>query len=392
MQSLAQINNITGLPAGGNVNGGTIYTMAMNDGKVPATMTYNFTISQAAPWRSVFEASYVGNKSWSMITVGSNSKINDPNAAPLGSYFKPSPVTGVIPCIKGVSCTNLNRADYSLFPTFADIYIAGHGGWANYNSLQLAWNKSAGPALFFINYAFGKVLGQRGGESYNGAGTGTQIDPFTLKNNYGTLAYDHRHVFNAAYVFKLPKPVHDNMILKGLVNGWELSGVTSYQSGVPIQPNTGGNLNVSWPSNVSNDTYLGTNAITLVPKVICDPTAGLKSGQRFNPACFAPPAPGTNGDIIWPNITGPGYLSSDLSLYKTFKFTETKNLQLRLQAYNFLNHPNAQFLLQGNNDLKLDFNGPNGTLAQTNQNKATTGTPAFTVGSRFIEVAVKFYF
>jgi len=392
LTSMAQINSITGLASAGNVNGGTINTMALNDGKIPSTMTYNITISQAAPWRSVLEASWVGSKSWDLLTDGSNSKVNDPNAVQPGALFKPSPVTGVIPCIRGVACNNLNLSDYYAYPVYQDIYIAGHGSFANYNSLQLAWTKSHGPIVFLANYTFSKVLGDRDGYSTNGSSAGPQIDPFNQRNDYGVLAYDHSHIFNATYVIKLGSPVHENAMLKQVANGWELSGTTQFQSGTPMQQASGGTLNAQWPGNVSNQTYLGTNAITFVAKVTCDPRNGRSSGQLFNPSCFAPPAPGTNGDVIWPYIKTPSYFNSDLSLYKTFKISESKSFQLRLQANNWLNHANPQFGLQGNNDNTLNFTTPSGALSQTNTNTGTTGKPAFTTGNRFIQLAVKFYF
>src|SRR5437899_8058054 len=65
-------------------------------------------------------------------------------------------------------------------------------------------------------------------------------------------------------------------------------------------------LFVQWPGSYTPQRQLGTNAPSaLVPKVICDPRHNVASGAYFNPACFAPPAPGQDGDIIWPYIKGP---------------------------------------------------------------------------------------
>ena len=107
---------------------------------------------------------------------------------------------------------------------------------------------------------------------------------------------------------------------------------------------------------------------------------------------FCPPAPGTNGSLIWPYIHGPSNFNSDLSLFKNFKFGESRRLQLRLQAFNFLNHPNKAFSVQNNSDIKLSFADSNNRLSQTNTNLGTTGKPAYAVGYRQLELAVKFYF
>ena len=88
-------------------------------------------------------------------------------------------------------------------------------------------------------------------------------------------------------------------------------------------------------------------ALVLEPQLVCNPGANLKSGQYFNPACFAPPNPGQNGTLIWPIFHGPAYFDSDLTLSKRFKITERQAVEFRVSAFNFLNHPNPQFGLGG---------------------------------------------
>jgi hypothetical protein len=131
-----------------------------------------------------------------------------------------------------------------------------------------------------------------------------------------------------------------------------------------------------------------------MPILTCDPRAGLKSGQFFNPSCFTPPTGmGVNGPIIWPDITGPGYFTSDLGVYKNFKVTERQTLQLRLEMFNFLNHPLPEFDANGSNsDLKLTFENPSGAPTATNMNALTTGTPLNTVGRRVLELSIKYSF
>jgi hypothetical protein len=71
---------------------------------------------------------------------------------------------------------------------------------------------------------------------------------------------------------------------------------------------------------------------------------------------------------------------------------EHQKIQFRLEAFNFLNHPLPQFGLQGNNDVTLNFNGPNNTASALNTNALTTGKPGFTTGRRVVEFAVKYNF
>ena len=150
-----------------------------------------------------------------------------------------------------------------------------HGGsYSNYNAVQVSWQKQSGPVTFLTNHTFGKALGIRDSDSDNGAGAGTEVNPFNLQDNYSVLAYDHTHIFNTAYVVQLPSPLHGNPFLSGAVNGWTASGGIQLKSGAPIQPNTNGDLNAQYPSTVSNSLNIGTSSIPLLPVFTCDPRKG----------------------------------------------------------------------------------------------------------------------
>ena len=350
------------------------------DSRVPYAMTYNFTISQRALWRSLLEIGYNGSASRDQVLEGA---LSDQDLIPLGAFFRPDPLTGMI---NNPALNSFPANDYYPYHNYTGIQLFSHGGYSNYNALIVTWQKQTGRMTFTSNYTFSKVIGAPDG-SY----------AYNLGANYGVLAYDHTHIFNAAYIINLPSPMHMNAFVNGVINGWEFSGITQWQSGPPLQPNTGG-LNVQYGSlpngdSVSNQTYLGTTSTSLNPILICDPRTGLHPGQYFNPSCFAPPAPGQVGDIIWPYIKGPALFNSDLSLYKNFAFGEKQKLQLRFEAFNFLNHPLREFnALNNNADTTLIFSDAAGHLTHTNQNADTTGTPLYTVNRRVIEFAVKYMF
>ena len=392
-----------------------IQAMQMGDNRTPYVQDWNVTVSQAMPWRSVLEVSYVANKSRNMLINGGNDKIGDLNRVNLGGYFGPDPVNGLYISPGALSCNNGNaNADavdcsnpgpnggtratnynytasnstyYNQFrplTQYQNVYLITHGSYANYNSLQVSWQKQSGPITFLTNYTFGKVLGTRDGQSDNGPSTGKLVDPFNLSNNYGPLAYDHTHILNLSYVWNLPKFVHGSRFLEGSINGWQLTGYTTYSSGAPIQPNTGGNLNLqanglTVPTNGAPDlpdnsitlpnglkstqvnagTWFGTDQngggyTAIIPQVTCDPR-NHASGTYFNPNCFTLPTPGYQGTLVWPYIHAPAYFDWDLGLFKSFQITERQKVQFRLSAINFLNHPLPQFGLAGQTDERLSF-------------------------------------
>ena len=496
LQGYSQIANFTP-PAGGGASG-TITAFQRGDNKTPYTNDWNISLAQALPWRSVFEVSYVGNKSYNLLINGGNGKLSDANSNYPGSYWLPDPTqllngsnAFVSPshpnCSSGTAYTgcstlgpngvpasqnyglNFNENNYRRLTHYQDIYVLNHAGYANYNSLQMSWKKQAGSVSFLLNYTFSKVLGIRDGNTNQNGTTGAVVDPFSLKNNYGPLAYDHTNIFNATYVWNMPNFVHGNRILGGAVNGWQLSGYTTRQSGAPLQ--AANNLQFTYaggltvpiaalagtqyqlPDNsiilpnglrstsVNQATYYGTSQngggyASMLPLITCDPR-NHASGAYFNPNCFATPAFGQLGTFNWPYIHAPAYFDSDLGIYKNFKITESKSLQFRIQATNFLNHPLPQFGLAGTSDETINLqqntnyqfpytavvgaptagagqtqqsvscgyaggsaDAADGTLcdyqihsiAATNQNNVTTGKPKFKTGQRVMTFSVKFYF
>ena len=394
-------------------NGATVYGLLPGDNKTPLTTDWNVTISQALPWRSVFEVSYVGNKSQNEWIDGGNGKVGDQNNINPGGLFLPDPTGansggtnyGKLMSPNAPSCTSstpfnnqplvcagqpnyaltFNANDWRPLNVYQDVYLLYHGSYANYNSLQLSWQKQSGPVVFLTNYTFGKVLGIRDGQTDNGAGNGTVTDPFSIRNNYGPLAYDHTHIFNLSASWNLPKFIHGHRALEGAINGWQLSTYTTYQSGAALQPGLNGNGNAAYAGgltmptnalpdlvdrsiklpnglaavNVSPQTWFGVSpdnsGFLLMPLLLCDPSKNLKSGQRFNPQCFGMPAYGQQGPYEWPYMRGPAYFDSDLALYKNFQITERQKIQFRMSATNWLNHPLAQFGLAGNTDETLSF-------------------------------------
>jgi hypothetical protein len=381
--------------------------LTMGDNATPNTWTYNITVSQRMPRRSVAEFQYAGNRSRDLLSVGGGTNPGSINVAPLGAYFGTDPITHQNLYSQGTLPNNFpNLNDFLPYQNYTGINLVGHLSYSNYNAFIATWQKQSGRVTFTTNYSFSKNLGCRDGQTSNGNGDGSSLWPYSCQANYGVLAYDRSQIFNAAYVINLPKAVNGsgNKVLAGAANGWIVSGITQLQSGPPLQPNTGGDLNVAWPTSMQPTDLLGTNAVSATePLLICDPRKGLKSGQYFNPSCFAPPAPGHDGNIIWPYIKGPAFFNSDLAIYKDFVFKEHQKVQFRMSAFNFLNHPLRQFGQGGAQDVNLNFSAPSASscgnnpapcgVSYTNLNATTTGSPLYKNNTpRVIEFTLKYIF
>jgi hypothetical protein len=402
------------IPTGTAENGSTITVDKLGDSQIPYADTWSFGVAQALPGHTVAEVSYVGSASRNQLENGNNGHISDANPVAVGAFFAKDPITGTITTKDPTNGGNPVN-DYRALVNYDDIYVLTHGGFANYNSLQVSAQKQSGNLYLFTNFTFGKVLGTRDGSTSDGNGNGPVINPFSLASNYGPLEYDHTKTLNVSFSYKLPKPIHSNVLAEGLVNGWQLSGYTTYEDGAPYQATSNGNMNTSYNVNPTpfttpggwQDDHLdpavweGTNQPEngLQPELICDPRKGTRSGQYFNVSCFASPMGptattyGQMGQIIWPYIRAPHYIGSDLAVFKAFRVTDAQRVEIRVSATNWLNHPNALFGQNGNSDNSLLFNGAStGSALVLNSNESTTGVPSTKSGYRWMQFAAKYYF
>ena len=341
------------------------------------TDSYSFSIAQRLPWSSLLEVSYVGNSTSDISNAGNGGSIgansDNINKVPVGAML--SSRNG------GVDPSSLNADDFRPLRGFSELNLTTNNLYSNYNALQITWTRTHGRYDLSFNYTWGKALGILG-----------TLDQFNINNNYGVLAANRTHVFNAAYSVQLP----DLTKSRGLgyaVNGWQISGITQVQSGANLSANSNQNFgmnlnNFTIPGTqfkVSNVSVLGTPNIQLNPILTCDPRSGLGPHQYINPNCFAIPSGiGSNGPTILPAIYGPAFFNSDLSIFKSFKVTEKRTLQIRGEAFNFLNHPLWSF--NGNN-LSLGFDGSTGRM-----NTPNFGTVTQKQGQRIIQLSMKFMF
>jgi hypothetical protein len=286
---------------------------------------------------------------------------------------------------------------------YGDLNRATNNLYGNYNAMQITWARNRGRYTIQANYTWQKSLG------IVTQGSGASINPFDLRANYGVQPTDRRQLFNIAYSIDLGNPLHAHGFLEGATAGWQISGITQLQSGANLTYSGGYNANTNFnmqlnnaiiPGSVSatnpngiqinNQSILGTNGAQLNPVVTCDPTSNLGSHQYINPNCFAAPTVvGQNGPTLLPVAYGPGYFTSDLALFKNFNITESKKLQFRVQAYNFLNHALWSFPDSGNLTLQFHQDPVTQQITQTNAN---FGTSTVKQGARTMEFVVKFFF
>ena len=345
------------------------------DDEQPLVTTYVFSIDQRLPGKFLLELSYVGNQAK---FLQANPNIN---AVPLHALDNAT-------CdITTSGCQQLYRP-YGNYQNMASSLTAGR---SRFDSLQVSLVRNIGFLTMQANYTWSKALGAQSTSSlpFTGALPGYGVDYY-----YGVSANNRTHVLNLVYVFNLPSTKNPNPFVRGVVNGWQISGITTIESGANLTSQSW-NLNYGRDNGTAEDGStiyydnihtLGTPDVTLQPLITCDPRKGVTGPQYLNPSCFSPaPTNGTLGTGGMPYLPGPMFWNSDLSLMKNFRITERQNLQLRLAAFNFMDHYLPSFTTNDSN-LILHFDSA-GAISNPN-----FGVAQYKYGHRIMEFGLKYSF
>jgi len=378
------------------LNGGSFGVVNPKDDEQPLVTTYSFSIDQELPAKMRMELSYVGNHT-DFLQAWVNA-----NSVPLGAMnnaatLYPTQCGGAASNLTSTTCQNLFRP----YQLYSQVNTAVTAGKAQYDALQASLRRSVGWVTLQANYTWAKALGD-GTQIANGGFSGALSD-YGEHWLYGILPLDRAHVFNAAYVFNIPGTHFGNKFVRGVANGWQISGITQVESGAQIsavsQVQGNGYLNFQLSDPLGPVQALGTPDITLYPQITCDPTSGLHKGQYLNPNCFGPAPVGKLGSAALPYLPGPMYWTTDLTLIKNIKLTERQSLQFRFAAFDPLNHSLQSF---NNNDgnLKLAFGATDTVTTNATDTKhpcpgpscAAFGYADYAFGHRVLELGVKYSF
>ena len=161
---------------------------------------------------------------------------------------------------------------------------------------------------------------------------------------------DVRHAFTLNAVYQLPFGPGKRMLNTGVASqvlgGWELAGITSARTGLPV------NITMTRKASQMLDGNTSNQRPNLVPGMsIYAPDQTISNW--FNPAAFSTPAKYTWGNLGRYAATGPGNFEVDLALQKRFRLTERFSLNVRASAFNLANHP--QYATPASNWSKSSF-------------------------------------
>jgi len=384
------------------------YIVLQSTYKMPNSMQWTASIQQQFPHGWMAQIFYTGNRTQDqLVGVPLSPAVYTPGVwGPGGTGCGPVVTTGPAavashtvgggpvgtPC--SVNSTNQNtklgiynnqQARFALTeanPAQGNYYSGGSGGsliesnsaYGNYNGVTITvQHRLSSTFSLQTNYTWSKCLNNADPQ---GDISGSQFsNPNNPASDYGRCGSDIRNNFNTTLVLKSAFPLQG--IGGYLVNNWEFAPLVRLVSGTPFTVTEG--QDESFTANGGDRPSLVPGAkIYNYTKIKSDPEGAVYADRSYlNQAAFVlNTVPGTQGNISRNSFSNPIYFQNDAQISRIFPIHEKYNLDLRLEAFNLLNHPSFS---SGNNS-GPSFTGNFGEI---------TGT---SVGGRVFQGAVKVFF
>src|SRR5439155_5305348 len=215
--------------------------------------------------------------------------------------------------------------------SFSSIFAQRPVASSSYNSAQLRLERRSADLEFLASYTYSKSLD-------NASGFAVLLNPFCFKCDRSLSSFDARHRFVLSYTYALPwARKMSSAIGKKLLDGWELGGIYTYQSGIPIHFTDSGSDN-SLTGGFDFETADRPDVVGPI-RILNPHHSGL---YYFDPSSFAVEQLGKIGNIARNYFAGPPINNWDFTLIKHLSFTERYQWEFRAEFFNFLNH--TQFL------------------------------------------------
>lgn len=284
---------------------GARYVAYQPNYKLPYTVQYNTTIEQPLGGRNIATFSYVGS-------IG----------------------------------RRLERMEQN--PDIQTLEFVTNSATSDYNALQVQYRRRMSRGLQALaSYTWAHAMDIVSDVSI--INVQAPLQSYPAARDRGPSNFDVRHAVNAALSYSPPTP-SINAFASHVFGGWGFDAVINARTATPV------NITAQQDFlNFSITNITRPNVVPGVPFYISDNT--VPAGRRINPAAFAAPAAGQQGTLGRNALRGFDESQVDLSVRRSFHFTEAVTLEGKLDAFNVFNHPN--------------FANPSGLLTDPNFGVAT---------------------
>ena len=280
--------------------------------KVPSYLDYNLSVQHQIMPNTVLEVGYVGTKGTHLL---GDVDMNQPTVA--DRLADPTSDVNVIRPFVGYG------AIIARIPAFT----------SNYNSLQVSLNRRFSRGLTLeVGYTWSKLLTTNPQDR-----SLATYDTYDYKQSYGPSTLNTPQMLVVSYVYDLPFYRSQSGLAGRVLGGWEISGITTIQSGQSTTITQGTDPFGAAPGGLG--MLRSGSTVQIRADQIGDPNGPKTAAEFFNTAAFAT-AVGAFGTSRPGAILGPGLQVWDLSLIKNIRFAERVGMQLRLETFNTFNHGN----------------------------------------------------
>ncbi len=346
--------------------------------QMPYTQSWNVGIQRELGAGMTLEVNYVGSGSHRLIrSVDGNPPQPSLDNFDLSQGFSPSALSGG--GLRFGSFVGLPQVTGNL--ALQEPIVLKSIGNGTYNALQTVFTKRLSQGIQFqAAYSWSHAIDDAPDPLVaTFANRNIARNSFNLREERGSSDYDLRHRLVMNYLVELPfgpgRAYLNHGIAGRVLGGWELAGISTFQSGRPFDVFT---------SRDPEHTGLSGR-----PDLIGDPSipAGSPATQTGPLAsAFAAPPYGRPGNLGRNTFTGPKYFNTDVVLIKRFRISERFNVQFRAEGFNVFNQ--LQFEQPGTSSSGNVISSP-GTFGQSlSELTRSDGTTA----ARQIQLALKLEF
>lgn len=328
--------------------------------QVPYSQNWDLAVQREVSRSTVVEVAYVGSKGTHLLGISDINQValSVRQAAANATVFANAirPFTG-----------------YSAINSIINVFDS------NYHSLQASASRRVARGLTFgAAYTWSRTL--------TDSPTDRSTAPYDAYNrhlDYGLASFSRNQIFVANYVYDLPFYQGQQGFAGRVLGGWELSGITVFESGVPLTITQFNDpfsvldfcptLTPCFPGLYPDGIGIDPSIVSPRPDLVSPAVTGPKSAQQwFNKAAWTD-AIGHFGNSGRGVVYGPGFNNWDLSAIKNTKISERISTQFRAEFFNAFNH--------------TSFLG-----VSTNVDSALFGRITSTHDPRIIQLGMKLYF
>jgi hypothetical protein len=314
----------------------------------PYVEQYNLAIQGELPSHTVLQVAYVGSLGRHLPTWSDLNQLRPLTAAE--NPYGPGQAISADDCSSGtvngqtltgdaairlsVACGN-SADPYRPYNGLSGINNATNSVSSSYNALQIGLSRYFGGLNGSVAYTYGHSIDEG---SAGGYGSTEVVNSYNLSQSTASSVFDERHIFELSLVYDIPLFTRPGL-LHSTLGGWQISDLTSFQTGTPFSVANQINADNAGTGNLFTTVQSYPDVVGNIHGKVGIPHPGGQPGPRlYNSDAFAAPQGLTYGNAGRNVLNLPAHTNFDMGLFKNFAVHEAMRFEFRTEAFNIFNH------------------------------------------------------